>query len=336
MPDRSDNLSLPYIQPSQAQKHVTHNEAVRLLDALVQLAVESLSLSGPPAVPQAGQRFIVPAGGTQAWAGQDHRIAIWQDTAWAFLTPSEGWQAWVVDDGAVAVYHDGQWQPVTARLNVSLLGVNTAADATNRLASAADATLLTHVGAGHQLKLNKATATDTASLLFQSNWAGRAEMGLTGGDGFTVKVSEDGVAWHDAMTVDPASGRPAFTQGAQILGPLTGPGIVGPQGSDAVIEQGENANGRFTRLASGLQICESPDIPLTQVNAAYGGVFGSETQTWGFPEAFVAPPSATGSCSTDVWLTPSTTQTACVFRALSYAVQPLGDVARLVAIGRWK
>ena len=45
------NLSLPYILASQAQKHVTHNEAIRALDCLVQLSVESRVLTGPPASP---------------------------------------------------------------------------------------------------------------------------------------------------------------------------------------------------------------------------------------------------------------------------------------------
>jgi hypothetical protein len=35
----SPNLSLPYIQQNQAQKHVTHNEGMRLLDGVVQLSV---------------------------------------------------------------------------------------------------------------------------------------------------------------------------------------------------------------------------------------------------------------------------------------------------------
>ena len=35
MTDTSSNLKLPFILPSQAQKHVTHNEALQILDALV-------------------------------------------------------------------------------------------------------------------------------------------------------------------------------------------------------------------------------------------------------------------------------------------------------------
>lgn len=33
--DQTSHLKLPYIAPSQAQKHVTHNEAIGALDALV-------------------------------------------------------------------------------------------------------------------------------------------------------------------------------------------------------------------------------------------------------------------------------------------------------------
>ena len=35
MPSVSAVLSMPYIEPSQAQKHVTHNEALRVLDLAV-------------------------------------------------------------------------------------------------------------------------------------------------------------------------------------------------------------------------------------------------------------------------------------------------------------
>ena len=49
--DRTQFLGLPYLQAAQAQKHVTHNEALRLIDASVQLAVESRS--GPAAPPSA-------------------------------------------------------------------------------------------------------------------------------------------------------------------------------------------------------------------------------------------------------------------------------------------
>lgn len=48
MPDQTPNLSLPFILPAQAQKHVTHNEAIELLDMVVQLTLESVGATDPP------------------------------------------------------------------------------------------------------------------------------------------------------------------------------------------------------------------------------------------------------------------------------------------------
>ena len=56
MPDTSTHLLLPYLLASQAQKHVTVNEALRLLDGLVVL---DRHLTAPPASPADGDRYIV-------------------------------------------------------------------------------------------------------------------------------------------------------------------------------------------------------------------------------------------------------------------------------------
>ena len=97
--------------------------------------------------------------------------------------------------------------------NLNHVGVNTTADTTNRLAVSSEATLLTHAGAGHQLKINKAGDSDTASLLFQTNWSGRAEMGTAGSDAFGHKVSPDGSAFHTAISVDQTTGTVSFPSG---------------------------------------------------------------------------------------------------------------------------
>ena len=46
--DQTPNLELPFIMAAQAQKHITHNEALRILDALVQLSVVARDLATPP------------------------------------------------------------------------------------------------------------------------------------------------------------------------------------------------------------------------------------------------------------------------------------------------
>ncbi len=50
MPDHTNHLSLPLIAAAQAQKHVTHNEALLALDSLVQIAVVDRR-AAPPIAP---------------------------------------------------------------------------------------------------------------------------------------------------------------------------------------------------------------------------------------------------------------------------------------------
>ena len=164
--DTTPNLALPYILASQAQKHVTHNEAIRALDALVQISVKDRDLAAPPGAPVEGDRYIVAAAATGAWSGHDGEVAAWQDAAWMFYAPAEGWIAWVADEDALLAFDGADWVTAAAAAalqNVPMLGVNATADTTNRLALASAASLFDHAGAGHQQKINKAAAGDTAS-----------------------------------------------------------------------------------------------------------------------------------------------------------------------------
>ena len=213
MPDISPILSLPLIMPAQAQKHVTHNEALRLLDVMVQLAVLNRNLSAPPALPAVGDRHIVATGPVGLWAGQVGKIALYTSTGWQFFAPLQGWQAHVLAEGVTVVYAGLAWALPTAASSAPIFGVNATADTTNRLSVQATATLFSNVGAGHQVKVNKAAIGDTASLLFQTGFSGRAEMGLAGSDDFSLKVSATGSAFNTAMTVAAASGIVSLPQG---------------------------------------------------------------------------------------------------------------------------
>ena len=58
MPDQTPNLALPWLMPAQAQKHVTVNESLGLLDTLVHLSVVSREVEAEPASPSEGDRYI--------------------------------------------------------------------------------------------------------------------------------------------------------------------------------------------------------------------------------------------------------------------------------------
>lgn len=218
MRDTSPILALPYILPAQAQKHVTHNEALRHLDAIVQLVVISADRVTPPSTALPGDRYIVGLGSSGAWAGQDGMIAVADGSGWAFYGALSGWRADDLSSNRQIRFDGTTWITIPQGLEgQTQLGIGTSADAINRLAVAGAATLLTHDGGGHQLKINKAIPQETASLLFQSNWSGRAEMGLSGSDDFSIKVAADGATFTTALAVDRQSGavrapaNPAFS-----------------------------------------------------------------------------------------------------------------------------
>ena len=263
--DTTSNLNLPFIMAAQAQKHVTHNEALRALDALVQLMVLDKDLSAPPGSPAEGARYIVGSSPTGAWSGQAGGVGRLPDAAWAFHPPREGWAglghqdedklyvwsgtAWaelagggeigslvedatpqlggdldanghrigfgsgtgITDDAgneqlvfhktASAVNQVGITNAATGGApqiaaeggdaNIDLVlagkgsghpkaavfGVNASADATTRLAVSAAASLFNHAGSGHQHKINKNAAGDTAGLVYRPNFSGPRRWG---------------------------------------------------------------------------------------------------------------------------------------------------------------
>ncbi len=107
--DNTGRLGLPLVQPAQAQKHVTVNEALARLDALVELQLGSRSLTAPPASVADGACYAVPPGATDAWAGQVGAIAVFLNGGWDFVVPGNGWRAWISDEGALALFDGSAW-----------------------------------------------------------------------------------------------------------------------------------------------------------------------------------------------------------------------------------
>lgn len=202
------NLSLPYLAAAQAQKHVSVNESLRILDTLVQASVQSRAATAPPATPVDGTSFIVPDDGEAAWTVPAGTLMARVDGAWQRHAPREGWLVHVADEGAFAVFRGGAWEPFGAfdpadLAEVPLVGVATRADGVNRLAVASPASLFTHAGGDHRMVVNRASEDDTASIVFQTDYTGGAEMGLAGENAFSFKVS-DGTAWTTALAISPA------------------------------------------------------------------------------------------------------------------------------------
>ena len=109
MTETTPRLGLPFIIASQAQKHITHNEALRDLDVLVHLTVEDNTLTTPPADAIDGQCYVVADGATGDWSGRATQIAVRKDQAWHFYIPKEGWTCWLRSRNAMMVFEGYGW-----------------------------------------------------------------------------------------------------------------------------------------------------------------------------------------------------------------------------------
>ncbi len=214
MADATTHLLLPYILAAQAQKHVTHNEALQLLDGLVQLSVLDRDLTTPPGSPADGERYIVASGATDDWAGWDQNVALFTDGAWLRLPPRTGWRAWVEDEDLLLVYDGAGWIGTTPESiqNLALLGVGTTADPANPFSAKLNAALWTaktvaEGGTGNLFyTMNKEAANDDVGLTLQTGFVTKALLGLFGSDKFRLAVSPDGSTFFDGLIVDNTTG----------------------------------------------------------------------------------------------------------------------------------
>lgn len=109
MSEESARLALPLLAAGQAQKEIGHNEALALLDMVVQAGVVSVGAETVPADPAIGACWVVGAAPGGAWAGHAHAIAGWTAGGWRFATPREGFRVWSEADAQMARYEDGAW-----------------------------------------------------------------------------------------------------------------------------------------------------------------------------------------------------------------------------------
>ncbi|WP_424981787.1 DUF2793 domain-containing protein [Maritalea sp. S77] len=216
-------LGLPLIQPDQALKHITHNEALLGLDVLCQIQLESIGSNAPPDPAVSGKAYAVGGTPSDEWSGQADRLAVYTDGGWRFYTPQEGWLAWNMAESLLYIFIAGAWDAffdqVTQLQNLQQLGLGAAADGYNKILAKTPSSLFSAEypadgGSGDtRLSLNKATSGHAAILGWQDNWSARAEMGLLNDDDIALRVSEDGSTWREVLVGDRTSGKLALPNG---------------------------------------------------------------------------------------------------------------------------
>lgn len=105
-------LKIPFLQASQAQKHVTVNEAFSRLDALSQISLISISQTTVPTMPLEGDCYSVPPGALGEWGGHVGKIASFSNGSWSYFDVIEGWQAWVEEEFQRVEFVNGSWRQI--------------------------------------------------------------------------------------------------------------------------------------------------------------------------------------------------------------------------------
>ncbi|MEE4207964.1 MAG: DUF2793 domain-containing protein [Parvularcula sp.] len=210
----STRHALPYLAEAQAQKHVTVNEGLRRLDALVHAAVKTDKEAQEPAAAAEGDAYLLPPAPTgPSWSSMSEgHLVVLQDGAWEAYPPLIGMVVYVEDEGRLQVFTGADWLRLDAP---QALGVNTDPDTANKLAVKSDQVLFSHddvtPGDGNmRVAINKAAAAGTASIIFQTGFAGRAEIGLSGSDNLAIRVADDQGTYREAILIDRATGAVSF------------------------------------------------------------------------------------------------------------------------------
>ncbi len=271
--DFTPNLALPYLLPNQAQKHVTLNEALRLLDVLAQLTVTSKGLNDPPLDVADGACFIIGDTPVGAWVGQANNLAARQDGAWAFIVPTEGWLSYCQADQTLWLFQAAHWVSLSSLIasGIEVLSINAEADPVNRFTLSSSASLFNHEGGGHQLKINRESISDTASLVFQTDYTGSAEIGLIEQAGLSFKVAADGDNWVEALRIDGGTGRvtlPRTPQRELLLADRTY--YVRIDGDDENDGLSDNPNSAVRTIQRAIDLAASIDMGVFSVTIQIG------------------------------------------------------------------
>jgi hypothetical protein len=237
MADTTTNLALPFILAAQAQKHVTHNEALRLLDGLIQMSVLNRNLAAPPAAPIEGARYIVASGASGAWSGWTGDIALWSDGAWLRLPARTGWVVWVQDEARVVVRIGAAWTPLDAAMGL-LAQAGSVEVAKGALGSTTGMAVLEQTLSG----LSGATVTSTIEIPNRAIVLGvstRTTTTITGATSYDCGIAGEANKFGGALGVAAGS---------------TNTGVIGPQAFYAdtpilLTAQGGSFTGGAVRIA---------------------------------------------------------------------------------------
>lgn len=108
--DKTPNIEGDYMVGDQGSGDVTYNQALNILDTLVQMMLKSISTTTPPGAPDDGDRYYIPAGADPPWDANIGKIATWRESQYQYDDTKLGYRAWVEDLAMMMYYNGSSWQ----------------------------------------------------------------------------------------------------------------------------------------------------------------------------------------------------------------------------------
>ncbi|MEQ1540002.1 MAG: DUF2793 domain-containing protein [Sphingorhabdus sp.] len=114
--DATARHSLPNLYVGQAQKEITHNEALARIDALLYPVVEAELALPPTGLTSSsdGLCWLIGSAAIGQWEGRTGQIARWSDGSWRYISPVEGMTVWLVSGSKRLFYIGGDWNSPSA------------------------------------------------------------------------------------------------------------------------------------------------------------------------------------------------------------------------------
>lgn len=94
---------------AQAQKEITHNEALVLVDALLSGCIEGVASDPDSVDADEGRAWIVGSSPLGLWAGHAAAIAVFTSGGWRFAPPVAGMRLYDRTSATMRVYDGGGW-----------------------------------------------------------------------------------------------------------------------------------------------------------------------------------------------------------------------------------
>jgi hypothetical protein len=228
----TQNLSLPLLVQGQLNKDTTVNEALLLLDAVLNSALESLTpFKNPPTNLPAGSLILVAQGADEGFECFEGQIAFYIN-GWHFIKPKEGLVLWVKDIKKCVVFDGKNFIEIAQSTDTHIPTTDNTSlaseldilkkriseleaitrDAKNKLIVTSSNSLFNHDGSDVRITLNKNKPEGTSAFIFQSSWKAFAEFGLIGGNNFVLKVLDANNNWKEVFVVDSSTGDIYFKQ----------------------------------------------------------------------------------------------------------------------------